>query len=134
MTYKEIEQYTHIRIIQTGNKYAVLLRVSEETDFEAWNKEADPLRWAVMWDTKEVEGHSIMVRSGRQLDRDPSFILRADPDTGDIVPYINISAWWGGLFYRTFDEAQDELDAMAAAEQENTTVHSEPIHAHCSHA
>lgn len=115
MTYTELTQYTHIRIIQTHNKYAVLLRVLEDMDFPDWNERADPMRWAILWDEKEIAGHKIKTQSGRALDGDPRYILRADPDTGELVPYINICEWRGGLYYDALDQALEELEAMAAA-------------------
>lgn len=118
MTYAELTRYTHTRIIQTHNKYAVLLRVPEDFDFFDWNKEADPMRWAVLWEQKEIAGHTMQVPSGRQLDGDPAYVLRADPDTGELVPYINIAKWWGGLYYYALYQAMDELEAMEEEEQE----------------
>lgn len=99
MTYKELTQCTHTRIIQTYNKYAVFLRASEDRDFPDWNKEADPMRWAVLWEEKEIAGHKIKTQSGRALDGEPRYILRADPDTGELTPYLNICEWRQSYFF-----------------------------------
>jgi hypothetical protein len=99
VTYAELTQYAHAHIIETSNKYAVLVRASADMGFLTWNSEADPLRWAVLWDIKDIAGHKVKVPSGRALDGEPRYILRADQDTGELVPFVNICNWRGGLYY-----------------------------------
>lgn len=115
MTYKELTQCTHIRIIQTHNKYAVFLRASEDMDFQTWNEEADLMRWAVLWDEEEIAGRKIKTQSGRALDGKPRYILRADPDTGELVPYINVCQWQQRYYCKSLQLALAEIEAMEAA-------------------
>lgn len=133
MQFRDLLKLHDIRTIQTHNKYAVLLRASEDMDFPEWNERADPLRWAILWDEKEIAGHKIKTQSGRALDGEPRYILRADPDTGELVPYLNICEWRQSYFYESLEMALAELEAMEdEGEQQNTTTHSEPLHAYYS--
>lgn len=115
VTYKELTQCTHTRIIQTHNKYAVFLMASKDIDFPDWNARADALRWAILWNETEIAGHKIKTQSGRALDGKPRYILRADPDTGELVPYINVCQWQQQYYYKSLQLALAEIEAMAAA-------------------
>lgn len=105
MTFNQVTQRTDTRIIQQGNRYAIFLR-STDGDFDAWNDKAEPMRRAALFDQKDIAGHTVAVRSGRELAGEPRQIVRTDPETGEPITFVNVCQWQRRYFFHSIYTAE----------------------------